>query len=125
MLTGRDPITRGQLRRIYGTIRVIVTQLYGYETAIDDFKLYIKLLACEEGYPYTIENGIVYPASLGTITQADANIINIVLNRYADEHNLYVIQVDELGEYKSIGGRDRAAMLKDFPEGVLRGKGSR
>ena len=118
MLTGGDKATRDQLKRIHGSIRILIKQIYGHDSPalMRDFKLYIKLLACEEGYPYKIEGGQIIPKSFGEATQSEANIINMVINVFADERNLVLIQTDEVGNYPSLGGRDRDTMIDEHPE---------
>ena len=118
MLAGGDRISKEQLDRIHGCIRIILKQIYGYSSGLlfEDFKVYIKLLSCEEGYPYTVERGCVLPKSFAHATQAEGNIVNTIINRYADENNLVLIQTDEQGKYPSLHGRDRETMIREYPE---------
>ena len=81
------------------------------------------MIACEHGYPFEIIDGRVEPTSLGKITEKEGNLANLALNCYADNFMatfkipMYLMQKDKTERmFKSVGGRSRQEMLKDFPE---------
>ncbi len=117
MIAGADAMSREQMKRIYGCIRVILRQIKTTfsKQDVELFKTYIKVTACSEGYPYKFEHGKIYPKSLAQCTQAEGNIINIIINRYADENELYLYESDEYGLFPSVGGRTRQEMIRDYP----------
>jgi hypothetical protein len=118
------PITRQQMNRIYGCIRTLSEQIYGILTQqnIERMKTYVMFRACEEGYPFSFNSKIFKPKSLSLATMQEAHLVNMAINHIADQfypeknRALYLYEVDNLGPYKSIGGRTREEMMKDYPE---------
>jgi hypothetical protein len=124
METEEKESTRSQMNRAYGCIRAITKQLFGYTNADLEsrVKAYLMLQACENGYPFYIKEGICTPVSFKDATKQDFNIVNLIINRFADQYYpelgrpLYLYQEDAYGKYKSIGGRTRLEMKEDYPE---------
>lgn len=121
----QDKINYEQIKRFHACIRTITIQLY--ERANKERELWVKnmilMIACEHGYPFEIKNGIVEPTSIGKVTEREGNLANMALNYYADNFfavfkiPMYLMQRDKTKRmYKSVGGRTRQEMMKDFPE---------
>lgn len=109
---------RSQMARIHGCINSLYKQRkkFDFEGTKEDLKNIFKELAVEEGYPYEDKVNKI-PKSLSKATQGDAEILIYVINMFADFNNLWLIEYDSSGrKYKSIGGRDRFEMERDFPD---------
>lgn len=112
------------LRRAWACFRTISEQQYGdtRKYYVDQIKKYIVIMACEDGYPYKInDDGIAEPLSLGKAAFEDLKLLNMTINKVADKYYehlgrpMYLWQKDAFGLFKSIGGRDRQQMFADYP----------
>ena len=125
MKVNQDKINYEQIKRFHACIRTITVQLY--KRANKERESWVKnmilMMACEHGYPFKIINGRVEPTSLGKVTEKEGNLANLALNCYADNFMatfkipMYLMQKDKTDRmFKSVGGRSRQEMLRDFPE---------
>ena len=75
----------------------------------------LRRMATEEGYPMTEAiDGTMVPISTANASIENEALLIKVMHRFADEHNLYLIEVDEFGSYRTVGGRSRDEMQKLF-----------
>jgi hypothetical protein len=116
--------TKQALKRAYACFRALSEQILESttQTSVEKIKTYVKIKACEHGYPYDIINGVAEPKSLALASKDELTIINNTINLIADQYRedlnrpLYLYQIDKFGKYKSIGGRTRDEMFKDHPD---------
>ena len=73
----------------------------------------IRRMATDDGYPMTQAiDGAMVPISTSAASLEDEALLIKVMHKFADEHNLYLTEMDEYGSYRTVGGRSRAEMQK-------------
>jgi len=71
----------------------------------------MKRMAVSDGYPTHLSiDGVETPLPTRAASVEECKIVLDVIARFADEHNLWLTEVDDDGEYASIGGRSRSEM---------------
>lgn len=100
----------------HGASDDIAEQLETAEKRITGAQVYdaMKRLAVKEGYPtyYEALDDTVQPMHLADASKEQADIVNRVIARFADEHGLWLTRSDDKGTYRSVGGRTREEMEK-------------
>lgn len=118
------PMTAEARARYFACIRSITIQIYGRTSKEREERVRELIMknACEHGYPIDFIDGKERPMSLSKATKKDGYIANLAVNHFADTfyteygYLIYLYEEDENGRYKSIGGRSREEMIRDFPE---------
>lgn len=73
----------------------------------------IRRMATEEGFPMTEAiDGKMVPISTANASIEQEALLIRVMHRFADEHNLYLHEVDCYGSYRTVGGRSREEMSR-------------
>jgi len=125
MKVNQDMINYEQIKRFHASIRTITIQLYKIPNKERErwVKHMILMIACEYGYPFDVIENRVQPMSLSKATEKEGNLANLALNCYADNFiatfkiPMYLMQKDKTDRmFKSVGGRTRKEMIRDFPE---------
>lgn len=104
---------RSQNSRLHGHCQDIADQLGGIYSR-DVVKDAMKRTAVTEGYPavWSDLHGEVIPLPTRDASIEQMHLLLEVIQRYADEHGLYLTEYDEEGPYRSIGGRSRDEMAR-------------
>jgi hypothetical protein len=107
---------RSQNSRIHGHAKDISEQLVDDDGAPiytpDEVKEAMKRLAVKEGYPtkYSPIDDEVIPKPTRNASVEEAKLLSDVIQRFADEHGMWLTEYDDDGPYKSVGGRSREEM---------------
>lgn len=106
---------RSQNSRLYGNCESLAEQLVENGEPLyteEQIKDAMMWLAVEEGYPtiYSeLHKKVLYkPSRYATIEELD--IVLRAIQKFADEHGFWLIEYDDQGTYRSIGGRSRKEM---------------
>lgn len=106
---------RSQNSRIHGNCQDIADQLGEY--TMEEVKDAMKRMAVGEGYPTKLSlDGKEIPKPTRNTTVEEANLLLRVIQRFVDEHNLYLTEYDEEGPYRSVGGRTREEMRRFYEQ---------
>lgn len=113
---------RGQLKRVYGQCSDIAVQLSvgGKTYTKDEVKAAMKRMAVSIGYrtKFNDIDGIEEPISLAEASMEEAGFVTTTINRFADEHDLWLTEYDDSVKppikYKSLHGRSREEMLREI-----------
>lgn len=109
---------RSQNSRLHGHCKDIATQLMDTDSGeptctAEEVKEAMKRKAVEEGYPtkWSPIDGEVIPLPTRQASVEEMQIILDVVQRFADEHELWLHEYDLDGvPYRSVGGRSREEM---------------
>ena len=102
---------RSQNSRIHGHCADISKQCVEPLLSPEQWKLFFKAEAIEDGYPCVEFRGLKVPASLAEASTEQASMVINRINLFADERNYWLTEYDEKGQpYKSVGGRSRKEM---------------
>ena len=100
---------RSQNSRIWGNCTDIADQLGDYTP--EEVKAAMQRMAVAEGYPTKMSiDGREVPMPTRNASMEEAKILLDVIQRFADEHGLYLTEYDEIGPYQTVGGRSRKEM---------------
>lgn len=110
---------RSQNSRLYGQSSDLAEQIVnpdGRPTyTVDEIKQAMMRMAVGEGYPTHLSaDGVEVPLPTRHSSMSQLNVVLKVIQRFADEHNFYLTEIDkETGKpYRSVGGRT----LKEMEE---------
>jgi hypothetical protein len=110
---------RSTNNRIRGHCANIAEQLAGdgKKANLSEEEVYaaMKRMSVDEGYPtYLSIDGIEQPLPMHNASEEQALIVCKVINRFADVHNLWLMEYDDTVSppisYRSLGGRTRQEM---------------
>ena len=102
-----------QNNHVWGHCTDISTQLPQYTKT--DIEQAMMRMAVSEGYPTHLSiDGVETPVAFSQSSVEEAKILLDVIHRFADEHSLWLTEVDPdtKQEYRSIGGRSLKEMLQ-------------
>jgi hypothetical protein len=100
---------RSQNSRIHGNCQNIADQLRDYTP--EQVKAAMKRMAVSDGYPTMLSlDGIEVPKPTRYASVEEAKLVLDVIQRFADEHSLYLTEYDDDGPYQTVGGRTREEM---------------
>lgn len=110
---------RSQNNRIWGNCQDIADQLSGEEIeyTAEEIKAAMQRMAVDEGYPTKLSlDGKEVPKPTRYSTVEEANLLLKVIQRFADQHDLFITEYDEQGPYRSVGGRTREEMRSYYEQ---------
>ena len=104
---------RSQNSKVWGMCSDIADQFEANGIEISREKVYeaMKRMAVHEGYPTRFNpiDGIEEPESQSRVSVEQDQVLIAVVQRFADENNLYLTEYDESGtSFKCIGGKKLA-----------------
>lgn len=108
---------RSQNNRIWGNCQDIADQISNEEEeyTAEEIKAAMQRMSVEEGYPTKLSlDGREVPKPTRYATVEEANTLLNVIQRYADQYELYLTEYDEQGPYRSVGGRTREEMRRYY-----------